>query len=394
SDFQPDLGQPSSGLLVKKWTSVIRMQKRVSELEHQISQVQEEMRLAGTSGGVSSKKQAADWLPTSSSCKAPLTGHRDGVNAVAFHPKYTVLASASDDCTVIIWDWESGEREMTLKAHTKRVSDAQYNSAGTMLVTCSYDLFIKLWNVEDGYKNVATLRGHEHSISSARWIPGDDKIVSSSRDHSVRVWDVGTTHCIKVIRAHDDWIRGAVPSSDGRFFLTCSADHTAKITDAATGELKAEFRGHDNVVEAAQFAPPNAVAAICELAGIKPNATTTGPVVFAATASRDKTVKIWDAQRGALLYTLKGHDDWVRSIVFHPSGQYLLTASDDHRFKVWDLGTGRCVRTVQAHEQFVAGMSWGRMQAAGKGVGEEGQVVNVLATCSSDKTVKIWVPAR
>jgi len=108
-----------------------------------------------------------------------------------------------------IWDWETGELERTLKAHTKRVSDCQYNSNGTTLglcflpsfflrldvsiVSCSYDLFIKLWNVENDYQNFATLRGHEHSISSARFLPGDDKIVSSSRDHSLRIWEVAST---------------------------------------------------------------------------------------------------------------------------------------------------------------------------------------------------------
>ena len=62
------------------------------------------------------------------------------------------------------------------------------------VVSSSYDLFIKLWNVENDYQNFATLRGHEHSVSSARFLPGDDKIVSSSRDQSVRIWEIATTY--------------------------------------------------------------------------------------------------------------------------------------------------------------------------------------------------------
>lgn len=49
-------------------------------------------------------------------------------------------------------------------------------------VTSSYDLFIKLWNVDNAYHNFATLRGHDHSVSSARFLPGDTHILSSSRD--------------------------------------------------------------------------------------------------------------------------------------------------------------------------------------------------------------------
>jgi platelet-activating factor acetylhydrolase IB subunit alpha len=84
----------------------------------------------GSGGG---KKRDVDWIPTAGAAKHTLTGHRDSVNMVAFHPIYTVLATASDDCSVKIWDWDSGEAERTLKAHTKRVSDCQYNSTGTML---------------------------------------------------------------------------------------------------------------------------------------------------------------------------------------------------------------------------------------------------------------------
>ena len=110
-------------------------------------------------------------------------------------------------------------------------------------MSCAYDLFIKLWNVENDYQNFATLRGHEHSVSSAKFLPGDDRIISSSRDQTVRIWEIATTyvkqepccinglhsssfsHCIKVIRPHSDWIRSAIPSSDGKFFITCSMDH-------------------------------------------------------------------------------------------------------------------------------------------------------------------------
>lgn len=109
--------------------------------------------------------------------------------------------------------------------------------------TCSQDLFIKMWDVIEDYTNFATLRGHEHSISSVRFLPGDARAASSSRDNTVRIWDVQTTyvrmidrviqisvdipssHCIKVLRPREEWIRCANPSLDGRLLLTCSDDH-------------------------------------------------------------------------------------------------------------------------------------------------------------------------
>lgn len=102
-----------------------------------------------------------------------------------------------------------------------------------------------------------------------------------------------------------------------------------------------------------------------------------------------------------------GHDNWVRALVFHPSGKFLLSASDDKTIRIWDLRIGRCTRTVEAHEHFVTCMAWGRASAGG-GVptadGAEGAAVNgngqvvevkpvmVLATGSVDTLVKVWSP--
>ena len=48
-----------------------------------------------------------------------------------------------------------------------------------------------------------------------------------------------------------------------------------------------------------------------------------------------------------------GHDNWVRSLVWHPGGRYLLSASDDKTVRVWAVAARRCYRTLDAHEHFV-----------------------------------------
>ena len=53
--------------------------------------------------------------------------------SVAFHPTFNLLASASEDATVKIWDWETGEFERTLKGHTRSVADVAFDSRGNLL---------------------------------------------------------------------------------------------------------------------------------------------------------------------------------------------------------------------------------------------------------------------
>jgi platelet-activating factor acetylhydrolase IB subunit alpha len=78
-----------------------------------------------------------------------------------------------------------------------------------------------------------------------------------------------------------------------------------------------------------------------------------------ATGSRDKTIKLWDA-RGTCLITLVGHDNWVRALIFHPGGKYLLSVSDDKALRCWDLSQdGKCVKTLtDVHEGFVTCLRW------------------------------------
>ena len=101
------------------------------DLEARLAQVHEELANAGPAAE-GSKRVNREWIPTSTP-KLTLTGHRDKINAISFHPQYSVLASASVDATVKIWDWETGECERTLKSHTKSVSDCQFDSTGKIL---------------------------------------------------------------------------------------------------------------------------------------------------------------------------------------------------------------------------------------------------------------------
>ncbi|KAF4302888.1 Lissencephaly-1 [Botryosphaeria dothidea] len=356
------------GLLEKKWTSVVRLQKKIMELESRCANLQSELDSATPTSLMRKNTDPASWLPRSPA-RHTLQSHRSPITCVAFHPVFTSLASGSEDTTIKIWDWELGELERTVKGHTKGVLDVDFGGprGGTLLASCSSDLTIKLWDPSDEYKNIRTLPGHDHSVSCVRFVPSGaagspssgNLLVSASRDQTLRIWDVTTGYCVKTIRGHADWVREVAPSFDGRWLLSASNDQTARLWDSSNGEPKCTFVGHDHVVECVALAPPAAYGALAVLAGLKKPPAASSSAEFLATGSRDKTVKLWDG-RGTLIKTLTGHDNWVRALVFHPGGKYLLSCGDDKTIRCWDLTQeGKCVKTIEdAAGHFISCMRW------------------------------------
>ena len=88
---------------------------------------------------------------------------------------------------------------------------------------------------------------------------------------------------------------------------------------------------------------------------------------IAVSASGDKTLKVWDADRGRELCTLWGHLRLVRSVALSEDGRIAVSASDDRTLRVWDVGSGRELRTLEGHSDWVSGVALsedGRIAAA------------------------------
>ncbi|TKX18226.1 nuclear distribution protein PAC1 [Elsinoe australis] len=356
------------GLLEKKWTSVVRLQKKIMDLESKAANLQSELDSATPTSLSRRNQDPAIWLPRSPA-RHTLQSHRQPVTCIAFHPIFSSIASGSEDSAIKIWDWELGELERTVKGHTKGVLDVDFGGprGGTLLASCSSDLTIKLWDPSDEYKNIRTLPGHDHSVSAVRFIPSGaagapmsgNLLASASRDKTIRVWDVTTGYCLKTIRGHADWVRDVTPTFDGRWLLSVSNDQTARLWDASSGDAKVTFVSHEHVIECCAFAPPASYTNLASLAGLKKPPAASSSAEFCATGGRDKLIKLWDC-RGTLIKTLVGHDNWIRALVFHPGGKYLLSCSDDKTIRCWDLSQeGKCVKTVEeAHGHFISCMRW------------------------------------
>ena len=447
-------------ILEKKWTAVPRLQRRVLELERQLAAANNnnnKMMMDGTSMMMSSMQLRERRNLPRPPATHTLQGHSSVVTTVAIHPIYTIAASGSEDGTIKLWDYESGDYMRTLRGHTNAITSVDYSPKnGYYLVSSSCDLSIKLWDVQEEYSCVRTLRGHDHTISCVRFVPpnvgaaylekggattttaaaggGDGKssasggvdpslagakfLVSASRDQTVKFWDVETGFCDYTLSDHGDWVRclavrpacssiskgGGGDASGGvsknvssggdkenddlngdgenNFSLTTSLalvassgnDRTIYVYNAHEKREKVcELRGHDHVVETLSFLcssllpqtmPTTSSFKQSSLAGApasssSSSSSSSSPRDYLASGSRDRTVRLWSiANGGACLMTFRAHENWVRSVLVHPSGNHILSCGDDRSIRVFDIKANRCLRTIEdAHSHFVTSMA-------------------------------------
>lgn len=387
-----------AGLLEKKWTSVIRLQKKVMDLESKLSDYEKEF--TGGASHLRDKRSPAEWIPQPPERHA-LKGHREPITRVIIHPVFSLICSASEDATIKIWDYESGDHEKTLKGHTNSVQDLAFDPNGKLLASCSADMTVKLWDFQS-YECIRTMHGHDHNVSSVTFMPDGDHLLSCSRDCTIKVWEVGSGFCKKTLMGHNDWIKMVRVNKDGTLLATCSRDHTIIVwdiqqtdllsaTSTSSNHIKCTLKDHDHTVECIAWAPESAFANVLEAIaspnsqklGDQNNITTNnvnnnsaiGP--FLISGSRDKTIKVWDVSVGSCLFTLIGHDNWVRGVCWHPGGKYIVSVSDDKTLRVWDIVNKRCFKTIEAHSHFCTSIDFHSKAP-------------FVVTGSVDQTIKVW----
>jgi WD40 repeat protein len=286
-----------------------------------------------------------------------LPGHASSVYDMALSPDGTRMATASIDGTAKIWNITPGptqgeERELlALTGHTDWLWGVAFSPDGTRLATASRDGTAKVWDAATG-RELFTLSGHSGEVYDVVFSPDGTRLATASADGTVKMWGVTAPTRSKLLftLAYTGYASVVAFSPDGAFLAIAGEGGAAAVWNLTAITLASP----DSPISAQE-----AVLTLCchstDIIDITFSPECGSPPEAAvedspqegeqcslrlATASNDKTAKLWDAATGRELLTLYGHTGPVNVVTFNADGTRLVTQSGDGLVKIWAVPPG------------------------------------------------------
>ncbi|XP_067102070.1 coatomer subunit beta'-like isoform X1 [Osmerus mordax] len=246
-----------------------------------------------------------------------------------------------------------------LTSRSDRVKSVDLHPTEPWMVASLYNGSVCVWNHET-QTLVKTFEVCDLPVRVAKFVARKHWVIAGADDMQIRVFNYNTLERSHMFEAHSDYIRCIAVHPTQPYILTSSDDMLIKLWDWdrkwVCGQV---FEGHTHYVMQIVINP-------------KDNNQF-------ASASLDRTIKVWQLGSNTPNFTLEGHEKGVNCIDYYSGGDkpYLISGADDRLVKIWDYQNKTCVQTLEGHAQNVSCVSFH-------------PELPIILTGSEDGTVRVW----
>ncbi|XP_028415005.1 pre-mRNA-processing factor 17-like [Dendronephthya gigantea] len=294
------------------------------------------------------------------------SGHTKGVSAIRFFPKSAhLLLSCSMDCKIKLWEVYGDRRLLrTFNGHSKAVRDICFNNDGSTFLSAAYDRFCKLWDTETGQcLGRFTNRKVPYCV---KFNPDEDKqhlFVCGTSDKKILTWDIRSNEIVQEYDRHLGAVNQIAFVDQNRKFVSTSDDKSVRIWE------------WDIPVDAKYIAEPSMHS--------MPSITVHPNEKWLACQSMDNQITIFGVQNRFRLNrkkTFKGHmvAGYACQVNFSPDGRYVISGDADGKLFIWDWKSTKLYSKFKAHDTVCIGCAWHPHETS------------KVVTCGWDGLIKYW----
>ncbi|KAJ1513088.1 POC1 centriolar protein A [Coelomomyces lativittatus] len=303
---------------------------------------------------LSSSSNAATATSSDPTLERSFKGHKETVTGLAFKPSMTQLASCSNDCTVMVWNFKPGMRPYRYIGHKAPVTSVDFSPSGNVLASASRDKTVRLWTPTIKGE-VSLFTAHTAAVRRVQFSKDGNYLLTCSDDKSIKVWSSARPKFLFTLTGHLNWVRASTFSLDSMLIVSGSDDKTVKVWDVRTQSCIQTYPCQGMCSQVTPVSPlGHLLGAVISDGSMNVwdlrmhQLVQQYPTLHDGFGSMDLHqpwmvstnghlghVQVWDLDGGYLKYTLHGHQTPTTTTVFSKDADYFASAGQDGQIFVW-----------------------------------------------------------
>lgn len=251
-----------------------------------------------------------------------LNGHSDRVFSARYSPNGEIIATASYDGNICLWDSSSGEciKILDVKdiiSEETAFTTVSFNRLGTLIAAATYKGDIIVWD----YRNSHILNKFSHTsnpVYSVQFSPDGTYLASAGIDNNIKIWCLSSGKLHKTLRGHDYFVKSVNYSPNGECLFSASDDNTLICWNPRNGEII--WRNANWYGQLTALALSN-----------------DGKYLAVSSCDSNKPICICDTGSGKIIVSYSGIIEPLNSLAFNPDGKRLVCVDNEGRIYIWEF---------------------------------------------------------